>query len=98
MCLGTCTLVARIARLTQRLNSKFLQIFHHSASSKGAAPFEKFQKMLTLAFEAKCALSRQIALTFPDFFVEGDYTNFLHFFQDFRALCKGQILFWNAYF
>ena len=33
---------------SQRLNSTF----HHSASSFGAAPFEKFQKMLSLAFEA----------------------------------------------
>ena len=40
---------------SQRLNSTF----HHSASSFGAAPFEKFSKMLILTFEANSALSRE---------------------------------------
>ena len=37
----------------------FFEIFSHSAGPFGAAPFEKFQKTLILAFEANRALSRE---------------------------------------
>ena len=48
-----------IARLPQRLKSMWFEIFSHSAGHFEAAPFEKFQTTLILAFEANSALSRE---------------------------------------
>ena len=50
--LGGCT-------ITSKTKIKFFEIFSHSAGPFEAAPFEKFQKTLILAFEANSELSRK---------------------------------------
>ena len=48
-----------VARLHQRLKSRFFENFLHSAGPFGTAPLKKIKKTLILAFEANSALSHE---------------------------------------
>ena len=92
MCLHGCT-------ITTETKINVFEIFSHSTGPFGVAPFEKISKNVDFSLRGKHCVGWPVKLcTFSRIFLmKSDFTIFLHFFADFRALwtvqiCYGTIL------